>query len=231
MIMLLLITSCQKKETKNSSGCDLFDDCADPIEGGEIMTIKEKYESVNGTESSSGALNRSVTIPEDHPLIKVQGSEIVKKIENKETFYLYVGDELCPWCRSVIEKFIEAAKQAGVSEVFYIEIWNDDGDEIFRDKYVLEEEKLKKIVEGDSSYETLLKAFDAYLNEYTLNIDGKTIDVGEKRIYAPNFFYVEDGVLKKMTTGISEKQEDSRGELSEQILEDEERLFKEFFDN
>ena len=69
------------------------------------------------------------------------------------------------------------------------------------------------------------------MEDYTLTVDEDTIDVGEKRIYAPNFFYMEDGVLKKMTTGISEKQEDSREELTKEILEDEEKLFSEFFTN
>ena len=32
-----------------------------------------------------------------------------------------------------------------------------------------------------------------------------------------------------MAEGISEKQTDSRGELTKEILEDEEKIFKEFF--
>lgn len=234
LAILLILTGCRKEKEEStgaSSGCDLITDCADSSGSDTIMTIREKYESVNGTESSSGKTNRTISIPEDHPLIKTSGSDILKKIENKETFYLYVGDELCPWCRSVIEKFIEAAAKADVKEVFYIEIWDDEGEEIFRDKYVSQDGELKKTVEGDPSYTELLKAFDNFLEDYTLTVDKDTIDVGEKRIYAPNFFYVEDGVLKKMTTGISEKQEDSRDELTKEILEDEERLFSDFFTN
>ena len=51
-------------------------------------------------------------------------------IENKETFYVYFGDELCPWCRSVIEKFIEVAKKNDVKKVYYVKIWDDDHNEI-----------------------------------------------------------------------------------------------------
>ena len=150
-------------------------------------------------------------------------------IENKETFYLYVGDEQCPWCRSVIEKSIEVSKQFNIDTIYYIEIWDDDGNEIFRDKYIYEDNELKQVFEGDESYQKLLEYFNDFLSDYTLTVDNKTIEVNEKRIYAPNFFYVENGVLKKMTTGTSSLQKDSREELSEEMLKEEEELFRDFF--
>ena len=52
---------------------------------------------------------------------------------------------------------------------------------------------------------------------------------GEKRIYAPNYIYVSEGKAIRMTTGISDKQTDSREELTDEILDDEEKLFSEFF--
>ena len=57
------------------------------------------------------------------------------------------------------------------------------------------------------------------------------VKVGEKRIYAPNFIYVNNGKAVKMTEGISDKQKDAFEELSDEILEDEEKLFNEFFNN
>ena len=41
--------------------------------------------------------------------------------------------------------------------------------------------------------------------------------------------YVEDGKCIKKAEGISDKQKDAMEELSKEILEDEERLFNEFF--
>ena len=138
---------------------------------------------------------------------------------------------MCPWCRSVIEKAIENAKEYSVKTIYYINIWDKDHNEIFRDKYELGEDgNLKKTVEGTEGYNKLLTYFDSVLSTYELtDSDGNKVDTGEKRIYAPNFFYVKDGVVKTMVEGISDKQTDSRGELTEEILNDEESVFDEFF--
>ena len=61
--------------------------------------------------------------------------------------------------------------------------------------------------------------------------EGNKISTEEKRIFAPNYIYVEKGVAKRITTGTSEKQTDSREELTKEILEDEEKLFNDFFKN
>ena len=38
---------------------------------------------------------------------------------NKKAFYLYVGDSLCPWCRSVIEQSIKSAKENEIDEYLH----------------------------------------------------------------------------------------------------------------
>lgn len=104
--------------------------------------------------------------------------------------------------------------------------------EILRDKYELKDGKAEKVSNGTKEYEKLLKYFDSVLSDYTLtDEEGKTVKTGEKRIYAPNFFYVEEGKVKNMISGISDKQTDARGELTEEILEDEEKAFRNFFNN
>lgn len=194
------------------------------------IKFKESYESINNQESKSGKKHRAVTISKDNPFEEVSSDEIVKKIENKETFYVYFGDKLCPWCRSVIEKFIEVAHDNKIDKVYYVPIWNDDGEEILRDKYELNNGEIKKVIDGNKNYAKLLEAFDSLLSEYNLtDADGNKVSTGEKRIYAPNFIYVKDGVAIKLTSGISELQTDSREELTKEILEDEEKQFKDFF--
>ena len=80
----------------------------------KALEFKEEYEKVNGEIARYKKPHRTLNIPEDNPYIKTTPAEILKKIENKETFYLYVGDHLCPWCRSVIEQSIKSAKENGV---------------------------------------------------------------------------------------------------------------------
>ncbi len=197
----------------------------------EGKAFKEEYESINGQENASGKIHRTISIPEDNPFVKVESSKIVEMMDNKETFYVYFGDPLCPWCRSVLEKAIEVAKDNNIKKIYYVKIWDESGNEVVRDKYKLDDNNNPELVsEGDSSYKDLLTKFDSVLSEYNLTTaDGEKVSTGEKRIYAPNFMYVENGKAIRLTEGISESQTDSRGELTKEILEDEEKQFKEFF--
>ena len=211
MITLLVITGCSKRAS---------------------LDFKDEYESLNGKTNKSGKEHRSVTIPKDNPYEKVSPSKIVELIDNKETFYVYFGDKLCPWCRSVIEKSCEIAKDNKIKKIYYVNIWDDDGNEIFRDKYSLEDGKVVKVSDGIDEYYKLIEKFDNLLSDYTLtDEDGNSIEVGEKRIYAPNFVYVEKGKAIKLVEGISDKQKDSREELTEDMLKDEEEQFNDLFNN
>lgn len=199
----------------------------------DAKKFKNDYESVNGKENSSGKVHRTVSILEDNPYTYATAEDIVKKIENKETFYVYFGDKLCPWCRSVIEKSIKVAKENNIKTIYYVPIWDDEGNEILRDRLKVNDEgKIETVKEGTEAYKKLLELLDNVLSDYSLNDkDGKKVETKEKRIYAPNFIYVESGEAKKLIEGISEKQKDAREELSEEILQDEEEIFKSFFQN
>ena len=98
-----------------------------------------------------------------------------------------------------------------------------------RDKFVYEDGSLVMDTVASDAYYQLLDYWKDYLSDYTLNVDGQTIEVGEKRIYAPNFVYIKDGEIRSLVTGISDKQSDSYQNLSEEILKDEEAIFEEFF--
>lgn len=198
------------------------------------LAFKEEYESVNGKANARGVAHRVLEIPKDNPYEKITTKELLEKIDKKETFYVYFGDKLCPWCRSVIEKSIEVAKNNNIDKIYYIAIWDDEGNEILRDKYeVNSKNKLVKTVDGTEDYYKLLKVFNELLSDYNLkDSKGNDISTKEKRIYAPNYFYVENGVAKKMITGISKLQQDtndSRIDLTDEMLKEEEDAFNEFF--
>ena len=194
------------------------------------LEFKEEYESLNGVVNKSGKEHRTIIIDKDNPYIKTTPEEIVKMIENNESFYLYVGDALCPWCRSVLEKSIEIAKKKSVSKIYYIDIWDDEGNEILRDKYELVDGKATKTIEGTEAYTKLLGYFKDVLDDYTLTDEnGKKIELGIKRIFAPNYFRIKKGKVTLMVDGISEKQTDSREELTKEMLDDEEKEFNSLF--
>ena len=213
LVLLITITGCGKKEDNK-----------------DALAFKEEYEALNGKTNKAGKEHRTISIPEDNPYVKVEPSKIVKMIDNKESFFLYVGDPLCPWCRSALEKSIEVANKYKINKIYYIEIWDDEGNEILRDKYELSNNELVKTIEGTEEYTRLLEEFNSVLADYNITTeDGEKISTGEKRIYAPNYFFIKDGKVVKLITGYSELQTDPREELTKEMLEDEEKQFTELF--
>ena len=194
----------------------------------ESEKFKKDYESLNGKSSSYGEY-RTLNI-DKNSFVFSNSDEIIKLIENKESFYVYFGDKACPWCRSIIEKAITISKKYSVSKIYYINIWDDDHNEILRDKYELKDGKAVKVNDGNKNYSKLLEYFNDFLDDYTLtDEENNIINVGEKRIFAPTFIYVENGKALRKTTGISEKLSSPFDELTEEILKDEEKLFNDFF--
>ncbi len=220
VIGALTITGCGKKEEPEKE---------EPRAA--AVAFKEEYESLNGKEIKDGIVHRTVTIDEYNPFVKVTPSELLEKIDNKETFYVYFGDKLCPWCRSVIEKAIEVAKSKNIDTIYYVNIWDDEYNEILRDKYTLgKKDKPVKSIEGTEEYKRFLEIFDNVLSDYTLTTSkGKAVSTGEKRIYAPNYFKIVKGEAKLMVSGKSEKQTDAREKLTDEMLEDEIKEFEKLF--
>ena len=201
----------------------------------DAKLFKKNYEGLNGLTNVNGQENRVVSIPKDNPITISTAKEIVNKIENEETFYVYFGSTLCPWCRSVIEKALEVANNNGIKKVYYVDVWDDEGNEILRDKYTLDDDgKAVLVEEGTAEYFKLLEYLDEVLPNYTYAANkngGSKLDIEEKRIYLPLFVYIAKGKPIRVTTGISDSQTSSREELTAEMLADEEKMFDDFFIN
>ena len=90
------------------------------------LEFKKEYEALNGKMARFGKPHRTLNIDEDNPYVKVTKEKVVEMLKNKESFYLYVGDPLCPWCRSTIEQSIKSAKENKIDKIYYIDFWDDD---------------------------------------------------------------------------------------------------------
>lgn len=198
----------------------------------DSLKFKEEYESLNGTKTSYSDSNyRSVNISKRNSFVYSTADDILDMINNKETFYVYFGSSYCPWCRSVIEEAINSSIDNKIDKIYYVDIWDGFHNEILRDTYEIDSEgNVRKTKNGTDTYYKLLKKFDNVLEDYTLTDDSShEVNVGEKRIFAPNFIYVENGKAKRSTTGISDKQGSSGDKLSKDILRDESKAFDKFF--
>ena len=199
----------------------------------EAIAFKEEYEAVNGKVIKGDLKQRNLTIPEDNPYIKTDIKTIVEKIKNNETFYLYVGDSLCPWCRSGLDKMIEVAKKEGIKDIYYIDFWDDNHKEILRDLYEVEvngkKVSYKKTQDAVEGYDELVAATSNFLQDYTIDKDGKTYNVGVKRTYGGDHFKFVNGKCIAYVSLRSDKLENALGELTEEVLKDQETKFTEFF--
>ncbi len=223
IMSLCLITGCGKTEEKKE----------ETKARQSALDFKEEYEALNDKVAKGDLKYRSLDIKENNPYVKVTPKEILEKIKNKETFYLYVGDPLCPWCRSGLEKMIEVANAEGIKDIYYIDFWDDDHNEILRDIYEVQtvdgKNKVVKTKDGVKEYAEILKAVEKFAQDYTLTKDDKEYEVGEKRIFGGDHFYFEKGVAKKYVSLRSDKLKNAFDELDEKVLKDQEKKFTEFF--
>lgn len=201
----------------------------------DAIAFKKDYESLNGTTNKNGKEYRKLDISKNNSMIMSNAKEIIKMIENEESFYVYFGSKRCPWCRSVIEKAIEVSNENEIDKIYYVDIWDDEGNEILRDKYTLDDNNEKVLVnEGKEEYFKLLEYLNDILPDYTYAANkngGAKLEISEKRIYVPLFVYIAKGKPIRSTSGLSDKQTYSREELTKEILKDEAQLFDDFFIN
>lgn len=188
----------------------------------DAYKFKEEYESINNEKNEkTGKENRKIVIDKENPFIYSTAEEIAEKMENKETFIVYFGFKDCPWCRSIIEELISAAKDNNVEKIYYVDV-----KEIRDVKELDEEGNVKTTIEGTKGYKQLLEKMNDVLKDYKLKKDDEEIETGEKRIYAPNVVAVSNGKAIQLETGISEKQKDAYQELTDKMKKETYNKFK-----
>ncbi len=189
--------------------------CSDkPVEKTDALKFKEEYEKQNGVKNEKyNVTTRTLNIPEDNPMVYATAEEIIKMIDNKETFVVYFGFSDCPWCRSVIEELINVANDLNVEKVYYVDV-----KELRDVKELDENNNVVTTKEGDEHYMKLLEKLDSVLDDYTLtDKDGNEVSAGEKRIYAPNVVGVANGKPTELETGESEKLTNPYDELTDEM--------------
>ena len=176
------------------------------------IKFKEEYEKLNGKKNDQGKKYREVTIDSKNKIVYKTTEEVLDLIDKKKSFVLYFGFDTCPWCRSVVPTLASISKELN-QKVYYIDVKD------IRDTYGLDDDNKPKLVKkGSKDYSKLLEKLEPVLEDYTLtDSDNNKIEVGEKRIYAPNIISVINGEAKELTTGISDKQTEGYMKLTKEI--------------
>lgn len=213
MIMCLLVITGCGTTTKETTSAD-------------SKKFKEDYESLNGTVNDAGKTFRSVEIA-DNRIIYTTAEDVVKKIENKESFVVYFGYPKCPWCRSVVSTLIKLSNELEL-DIYYVDIHANEVD--IRDTLKVENGNVVTSKEGTEAYMKLIQLFDNVLEDYSLtDEDGNAVETGEKRIYAPNVIAIVQGEPIGLTDGISSLQTDGYMELTDEMLAETHIAFGKLF--
>ena len=194
------------------------------------LDFKEEYEKVNGTTMIDDIKYRTLDIDKKNPYVKVSIDEIAKKIKNGETFYLYVGDHLCPWCRSGIEKMIEVANREKVEIIYYVDFWDDNHNEILRDLYDLDEDgNVVQTKEATDGYKVLYDAVEDFIQDYVITKDGVDYDTGVKKVYGGDHFFFNKGKCEKYISLRVPSLAKATDELTEDVLKEQDEIFTSLF--
>lgn len=162
------------------------------VEMTDALKFKEEYESLNDVKMDYSGLDMefkypSINIDKDNPM-KYSNADEIEELVKSGTGIVYLGYAKCPWCRNAVPALIDAAKDAGVGTIYYIDMENE------RDSYSVENGELVLDKDGTDGYKKLLEIFDEHLEQYYVEDEnGKKIDTGEKRIYVPMVFFIRDG--------------------------------------
>ena len=110
----------------------------------------------------------------------------------------------------LIEELIKVSQDKKVKEIYYVDVTG------IRDvKEIDEEGNINTKDEGTEAYRILIEKMSNVLDDYTLKQNEKEIEVGEKRIYAPNVVAISKGKAIQLETGISDELKDPYGKLTE----------------
>ena len=195
LVLSLLVVGCSNEKT-------------------DAMKFKEEYESVNNkVNEHTKKENRELNIPKNNPIVYATAEDIVKRIDNKETFIVYFGFAECPWCRSVIEQLLKVAEEKKVEKIYYVDVLN------IRDvRQIAADGTITTTTEGSKGYMDLLTRLDSVLADYTLTDENdEEVSAEEKRIYAPNVVAISRGEAIQLETGISPKLTDPYSKLTDNI--------------
>jgi len=183
--------------------------------------FKNEYESLNNVEK-----NKSIKIMADNN-IEYINMDKAASILDSGSGVIYFGFAGCPWCRNAITVLLDAMKSTELDKIYYVNVRPDSKPENdVRDTYTLDSRnKAKKTRDAKESYYQVLLALANNLEDYILTTsNGKKVNTGEKRLYAPTVVVVKKGVVIGFHQGTYDGHDmDKNGNLPD-LTKDQEKV-------
>ena len=197
--------------------------------------FKEDYEKLNNTSRKSGLKLRSMDVMKDNNIHYISIDEAAKKLDTGSGI-IYFGFAGCPWCRNAVPALLQAMSSTDLEEIYYVDIRPVADDESTDIRTIWTLNARNKAVKDEKhnvsdSYYKVLTALAGHLKDYELKTDnGKIINTGEKRLYAPTVVAVSNGTVVGFHEGTLDGHNIVDGNLPDLTKEQEEELTKIYTD-
>lgn len=141
---------------------------------------------------------------EEHVFTDWTVEDFLQALDDQETFTAYFGFSSCPWCNEAVPILNEAARESGVSWVYYID------------------------TRADSSWTSNMDITDYDLLVERVGSYFPYDDDGYRHLYTPFVFFVKDGEVVATHEGTLEGQDASEERLTE---EEQQELLQIYLDD
>lgn len=177
--------------------------------------FKKEYERFNGrTGLSTGKKYKKVNISDKNGVKYVSGKKVVELL-SKGTGVIYFGFPECPWCRNMIEPFLEVMNEKEET-VYYFNAYS------IRDEKDLDENnEVFTRQEGTKTYYEILDLLGDKASVY----DGLN-DESIKRLYFPTIVFVKKGKIVDIHTSTVSSQKDPYKSLSQKQLKELKTIYE-----
>lgn len=189
---------------------------------GDSVKFKKEYEKMNNLIDKV-----AINVDKDN-LIKYSSlEEINKKIDNNDSFVIFFGSPYFNESRYTINAFIEASKEYGIEEIYYVDLMPEGKEENdIRTAYGLNENgEVYKTREGSDEYNKFISSAKELLPNPYEEFINNSVYAGEKTILNAGYIYVKYGVPVSYTDGRPAETQDYSLVTKERFIE----IFKEFY--
>ena len=123
------------------------------------MAFESAFESLNQARDKDGKEYYNVSIDQNNPFIVVDDNYIKKIINNKESFYLFIGNPTNYYSRVVLDTLLKSIKDNKIEKVFFVDSAN------FK-----EDNELVKSLKIDIAKSALISVKNGKVDKYSLGL-------------------------------------------------------------
>ena len=89
------------------------------LEKTDAVKFKEEYEEYNDKENNNKKKYQTIEISKKNIIEYADYKKVFDVLDN-ETAIIYFGTPTCPWCRTLVPILLDAANEAGIEKIYYL---------------------------------------------------------------------------------------------------------------